>query len=71
MTTGIFLRIAAEAAEEDARAGATTITPYWRVLRDDGSIIEKLPKQPARLKSEGFALSKNRVKDFEKQLIGL
>src|SRR6266480_685973 len=38
LTTGIFVRIAAEAAEEDAREGAARITPYWRVVKDDGSL---------------------------------
>ena len=43
LTTGIFVRIAAEAAEEDARAGKTRITPYWRVVKDDGSLNPKFP----------------------------
>src|ERR1039457_3654808 len=30
LATGIFVRIAAEAAEEEAEAGGTGITPYWR-----------------------------------------
>src|ERR1700682_6414679 len=30
LTTGIFVRIAAEAAEEDASAGVSKVTPYWR-----------------------------------------
>src|SRR5579884_926342 len=38
LTTGIFVWIAAEAAEESARAGAEDITPYWRVVKDDGSL---------------------------------
>ena len=42
LITGIFVRIIAEAAEEDRRAGHKTITPYWRVVRDDGSMHEKL-----------------------------
>ena len=29
LVTGLFVRIAAEAAEEDAAAGKTRITPYW------------------------------------------
>jgi hypothetical protein len=33
LTTGIFVRLAADAAEEDARAGETRITPYWRVAK--------------------------------------
>jgi hypothetical protein len=36
MTTGIFVRIASEAAEEEAASGKTRITPYWRVVEDDG-----------------------------------
>jgi hypothetical protein len=43
LTTGIFIRIAAEAAEEDLRNGKKRITPYWRVVREDGSLMEKLP----------------------------
>lgn len=57
LTTGIFARIAAEAAEEDRRAGRTRITPYWRTVRDDGSLIDKFPggvrAQAARLREEG------------------
>lgn len=37
LTTGIFVRIAAEAAEEEARGGKARVTPYWRVVKDDGS----------------------------------
>jgi len=40
LTTGIFIRIAAEAAVEDLTRGETEITPYWRVLRADGSLNE-------------------------------
>src|ERR1039457_5181258 len=43
LTTGIFIRIAAEAAEEDASQGKTKITPYWRVIKDDGSLNPKFP----------------------------
>jgi len=43
LTTGIFLRIVAEAAEEERAAGGGRITPYWRVVRDDGTLIDKLP----------------------------
>ena len=61
ITTGIFVRIAAEAAEEDRRAGRRTITPYWRVVRDDGSLIEKFPggvnRQAARLRIEGHRIT--------------
>src|SRR5215472_6592468 len=43
LLTGIFVRIAAEAAEEDAQAGKSRITPYWRVVKDDGSLNPKFP----------------------------
>jgi|SRR5579884_2984702 len=60
LVTGIFVRIAAEAAEEDAAAGKATITPYWRVVRDDGSLIPKFPggveRQAERLRDEGHRI---------------
>jgi alkylated DNA nucleotide flippase Atl1 len=60
LTTGIFVRIAAEAAEEDFSAGRTEITPYWRVVKDDGSLYDKFPggveRQQERLKAEGHRI---------------
>jgi len=60
LTTGIFIRIAAEAAEEDARAGRREITPYWRVVKDDGSLYDKFPggaqRQRQRLAAEGHRI---------------
>jgi len=60
LVTGIFVRIAAEAAEEDAREGNTRITPYWRVVKDDGSLNPKFPggveRQAERLREEGVAV---------------
>ena len=43
LVTGIFLRIAAEPAEEDQQAGRPEITPYWRVVRDDGRLNATFP----------------------------
>ncbi len=43
LTTGIFLRIAAEAAGEDDGSGKTRITPYWRVVKDDDSLNPEFP----------------------------
>jgi hypothetical protein len=81
LTTGIFIRIAAEAAEEDLRNGRKRITPYWRVIRLDGSLNEKFPggvkAQSRRLKREGHSISPGlakkapKVKDFEGSLIRL
>ena len=76
LTTGIFMRIAAEAAEEDFANGRKRITPYWRVVKDDGALNPKFPggevQQAKRLQAEGVATARrgNRlvVKDFEKYL---
>ena len=60
LCTGIFLRIAAETAEEDLSKGATEITPYWRVIKADGSLNEKFPggvaAQASHLREEGHAI---------------
>jgi len=60
LTTGIFVRIAAEAAEEEAREGKVRITPYWRVVKDDGSLNPKFPggaaRQAAHLRAEGHRI---------------
>ena len=78
LTTGMFIRIAAEAAEEDLREGKEAVTPYWRVVKSDGSLNEKLPggiaAQAARLREEGHIIDPGkgkkppRVRDFEKSL---
>jgi hypothetical protein len=60
LTTGIFVRIAAEAAEEDSRNGSTEVTPYWRVVRDDGTLNPKFPRgvewQAEKLRAEGHRI---------------
>jgi alkylated DNA nucleotide flippase Atl1 len=52
LSTGIFLRIAAEAAEEEG-----SYLPWWRVVDKDGKPMAKLPGGPAeqrrRLAAEG------------------
>ena len=78
MTTGIFLRIVAEVAEEDVRSGKREVTPYWRVIKADGSLNEKFPggtqAQSAHLKKEGHGIEPvkgrkpPRVKKFEESL---
>jgi len=79
LTTGIFVRITAETAEEDLRAGRKQITPYWRVVKDDGSLNPKLPggveAQAVHLEAEGHKIVPAKGKkppklyDFEKSLI--
>ena len=78
MTTGIFLRIVAEVAEEDLRNEKREVTPYWRVIKADGSLNEKFPggaqTQAAHLKKEGHSIEPGkgrkspRVKKFEESL---
>ena len=76
LTTGIFVRIVAEAAEEDRANGRQRITPYWRVVKDDGGLNPKFPGggqlQARHLRSEGFSVAhkgkRTVVKDFEKRL---
>jgi len=43
ITCGIFARIAAGAADENAKEGKQNITPYWRTLKAGGVINEKYP----------------------------
>ena len=79
LTTGIFVRIAAETAEEDLQSGKKRITPYWRVVKDNGSLNEKFPggvkAQSRRLKEEGHSITPAKgkqppkVKDFERSLL--
>ena len=78
ITTGIFVSIAARAAEEAAAEGDTNITPYWRTLKSSGELNEKYPggveTQAAHLREEGHTIEPGRgkkpprVKDFEKVL---
>jgi len=67
LTTGIFLRIVAEAAEEEKNNGGGHITPYWRVIRDDGSLIDKYPggilRQAEYLKKELFNIQAGKKKN--------
>lgn len=79
LTTGIFVRIAAEAAEEDRRAGRKMVTPYWRVLSHDGRLNPKFPggvaSQNKRLLAEEHRTEKASgtkpplVRNFEKRLL--
>jgi len=76
LTTGIFVRIVAEAAEEDRANGRQRIAPYWRVVKDDGGLNPKFPGgeqlQARHLRHEGFSVAQKGkrtvVKDFEKRL---
>jgi len=79
ITCGIFARIAAGAADEDAREGKKDITPYWRTLKAGGVINEKYPggveAQKKLLEKEGHKVIQRGKKwvvvDFEKYLVRL
>ncbi|PYT05169.1 MAG: methylated DNA-protein cysteine methyltransferase, partial [Acidobacteria bacterium] len=57
------------------------VTPYWRVVKADGSLNDKFPggakEQSRRLKEEGHSITPRKgkrapaVKDFEKSLVRL
>lgn len=77
LTTGIFIRIAAETAEEDRANGKRRLTPYWRVIKDDGGLNPKYPggvdSQARNLRAEGFTVARHgkkppTVKEFEGRL---
>src|SRR5260370_21995873 len=75
LTTGIFVRIVAEAAEEDRAGGRQRITPYLRVIKDDGGLNPKFPggervqARDPRLEGASVARKGKRtvVKGFEKR----
>ena len=79
ITTGIFIGIAARAAEEAAAEGKRDITPYWRTLKSKGELNEKYPggvaTQATHLEEEGHTIEPGkgkqppRVKEFEKALV--
>ncbi|MCX7747407.1 MAG: MGMT family protein [Clostridia bacterium] len=77
LTTGIFIWIAAHAADEAAMEGKTNITPYWRTLKSGGELNEKYPggidNQKTLLELEGHKLvnkgKKHYVESFEKFLV--
>jgi hypothetical protein len=81
LTTGIFARIVAEAANEEMNEGKKLVTPYWRLVRDDGALMEKFPggvsAQAKLLRNERHIINPGqgkkppRVKDFEKPLTHL
>lgn len=81
MTMGIHLMIVSGAAEEDLEKGKKRVAPYWRVVKNDGSLNPKfvggLESQSARLLEEGHLIEAGRgkkppkVQDFESKLMTL
>ena len=64
--TGIYLKYIALAAEEERENSATIITPYWRVLKPDGSLNVKFPisinELTALLENEGHEIEPGKGK---------
>ena len=64
LTTGIFIWIAANAAEEARKEGEKNITPYWRTLKIGGFLNEKYPGglegHKKLLEKEGHEVAKKR-----------
>lgn len=58
ITTEAFLQIAAAAAEAERSTANSRVAPYWRVVRDDGSLVEfssgTFAAQVRRLTEEGI-----------------
>ncbi|NOZ61705.1 MAG: hypothetical protein GXO74_08480 [Calditrichaeota bacterium] len=79
ITTGIFAWIAANAADEDARAGVKNITPYWRTLKSSGELNEKYPgaieNQKLMLEAEGHRViqkgKKFVVENYQEKLVDI
>jgi alkylated DNA nucleotide flippase Atl1 len=79
MGTGMFVAIAARAAEEEEIEGNRDVTPYWRTVKSKGELNEKYPggveEQAARLIAEGHEIETDRagrpkrVKGWEEKLV--
>ena len=68
LTSGMFARIAAEAAEEQKQQGIKDTTPYWRTLKEGGIINPKYPggteNQKQLLEQEGHTIFQKGKKIF-------
>lgn len=77
LTTGIFVMVAAHAAEEAKARGGRTTTPYWRTIKEGGFLNEKYPggaeAQGKALEAEGHRIVRKgkrlAVEGFERRLV--
>ena len=64
--TGVYLKYIALAAEEERENSGTNITPYWRVLKPDGSLNTKflisINDLTALLENEGHQIEPGKGK---------
>jgi alkylated DNA nucleotide flippase Atl1 len=56
LTTGLFLRILAKANADLPKVPKVPSVPWWRVVRDTGALLDKLPGQADHLLEEGVPL---------------
>lgn len=80
-TTGMILYLAAHEAELRRSKGTKPGLPYWRVIKEDGSLNPKFPgglkNQAAHLRKEGFVIVKGkkdhslRVKEYDTNLVSM
>jgi alkylated DNA nucleotide flippase Atl1 len=79
LTTGIFIMVAANAAEESLEEGRNLNIPYWRTLKANGFLNEKYPggheSQKKLLEKEGFKIisrgKRYQVVDYKKYVVEL
>ena len=81
LATGWFFKIIAGKVEEELQQEVKNVTPYRRVIKKDGRLLNKKPEwwrlQEEKLKAEGHEILPSggnnppRVKDFEKKLVKL
>lgn len=66
ITTGIFAWIASNAAEEARAAGAKRVVPWWRLVKDDGSLNPNAPGgeeyQAKLLRADGYSIVKKSLR---------
>ncbi|MCK9368406.1 MGMT family protein [Candidatus Dojkabacteria bacterium] len=74
LTTGIFLSIDANAAEQEIEEGKkrSEVTPYWRVVKEKNRLNDKYLGRPSKqaeyLKKEGHQIVNSKVKAFKYEL---
>ncbi len=80
ITAGIFANIAAHAAEEEKETSERETTPYWRTLKEQGTINSKYPGgaegQKVLLEKEGHTVimkgaNRFQVRDYQEKLAKL
>ena len=77
LITGIFIMVAANAAEEAKKEGKNLNIPYWRTLKVNGFLNDKYPggmeTHKILLEKEGFVIGNKGkrfyVQDFQKHLM--